>query len=1025
MKKDWLGKYYPCRKDFYKIIQIMKLTTLLLLFTIHTFGNGFAQSFKLNLSVKDKPIREVLKLIEDQSGFRFFYNDRLANLNHVTSVEAKEEPMKSVLTALLNDQKLSYTLLDNNMIVILPSEVNQVNNVSGVVSDATTNEPIPGVVIHVDGTATGVVTDENGKYKIEVPSSDAVLLFSYMGYLSEKINVAGQAVIDLKMSPDIKSLNTLVVVGYGVQKKSDLTGSISSIKLENSPLSNLPNINLLDALKGSVPGLNIGSATTAGGNPSFSIRGQNSVKAVRDPLIILDGVVYIGSFNEINPADIASVDILKDASASAIYGSLAANGVIQITTKRGKTDKPTVQLSVVGGAQTYTNRPHMLSASGYIQLRKDRYMADNPTGTYDLNTNLAPYELDAYNANHTVDWFDEVTRIAPFKNYTMSISGLTKHSNYYVSGNYMDQQGIVVGDQFHKFSVLGKIESTITDWLKFGITLSMTSKNADGIAADLTNGTIDSPYSYVYVHDRGSANPGFEDFTNVYERYPQGQTTTASPLWRTQADDKDRNQNYRSTSFARIDVPWIKNLSYTFNYSLNRWEGHSASFQHENMFVNTMLLSELKNPLTHLIDANGSQENSGRTDWYMNHLINYKLTTGDHNIEATLLAERQAWQTYDLKVTAKDFSGAGTSVLGANSLELGNSANYIVNTDYKTLKQLAYMGRLNYSFRHRYFANFSIRRDGYSGYAEGHKFGLFRAGAIAWTASEEDFIKNNLKFLDNLKFRLSYGENGNPSVGAFATFPSISTGTVLLGGTTNKTIAAGNLANKNLDWEMTTALNFGIDFSIFKDVVGGSVDVYNSKTTKLLLNRVIPIFNGFSNVLDNIGEVNNKGIEIQLNSRNINTRNFTWGTGFTFTLNRNKVVKLYGLDANKDGIEDDDVASNLLVGKSLEANYSYVMDGIIQKTDAAYMSIYGGQAGDIKFKDLNGDGKIDPTNDRTIVGYAKPNYTMTLSNTVTYKNFELYFLFNYIAGGGKNNYYVGNNLYAYFPNANAGGTSAN
>lgn len=903
-------------------------------------------------------------------------------------------------------------------------KLQQPKKISGKVVDSK-GAPMAGVYVLIKGEKEkSTITDADGTFSIEAASNN-MLIFNSLGYQQQEINVGSSSNITVTMVENLQKLEEVVVVGYGTQKKKDLTGAIASVRLENSALATLPNVNVLDALKGSMPGFNVGTVNAAGSNPSFSIRGQNSIKASNTPLIVLDGVVYIGSFNEINPADIASVDVLKDASAAAIYGSLAANGVIQITTKRGKTDKPTVQLSINEGIQTPTNRPKMLDGPGYIQLRKDRFLADNPNSTYDLNSNLAPYELEAYNTNHTVNWYDEVTRVAPFKNYSVSVSGLTQHSNYYISGEYMDQKGIVVGDQFKKFVVRGKVETQITDWLKVGINLDMTSKNADGVAAELRIGTIDSPYSYKYVHDRGTTNPGFGDFTGWLERYPQGQTTTSNPLWQTQQYNEDRNQNYRGITFARIDVPWVKGLSYTFNYSLNRWEGHSANFQNEDYFVNTMILSDLKDPSGHLIEANGSKQNNGRTDWYMNHLVNYNHSFGDHSFDVTLLAERQGQTNYNMSISSKDFSAAGTTTLGVNSLELGNSANYQVNTDYSELYQLAYMSRLNYVYKNRYHASFSIREDGYSGYAEGHKYGIFRAAALAWTASEESFVKDNLTFVNNLKLRLSYGENGNPSVGAYATFPTMGTGTILLGGNTVKTTFPNKLANKNLNWEKTTALNFGLDFSIFKNVLSGSVDIYSSNTTNLLLNRSIPIINGFNTVSDNIGKINNKGIEVQLNTVNYSTSKFSWKSGFNFWLNRNKVVKLYGLDANKDGVEDDDISNNLFIGKSLGANYTYVMDGIIQKTDAQYMATYGGQPGDIKFKDMNGDGKIDATHDRTIVGYDKPNYTLTFSNTLTYNNFELYFMLNYTAGGGKDNYYIGNNSFAYYPNALYGGSAAN
>jgi len=1037
MKKKCKWECFP-PGSLSKILLRMKLLTFFLFVSMVTAtASSYSQQTKFNLKLNGVTVGDVFREIEANSEFILLYNEKQLDANRKVDVKVENETVESILDQLFKDTRNTYKIYDRQIVilaaeakaspVVVQSETGeqQKKELTGTVKDSK-GLTLPGVTVVVKGTTTGTIVDNDGHFRLSVPAGAQTLVFSFVGMKSQEFPIAGITTFNVVMEEATIGLEEIVAIGYGTRKKKDLTGSISSIKLENSVLETLPNVNLLDALKGSLPGFNVGAVSSAGSNPSFSIRGQNSVRASQTPLVVVDGVVYIGSFNEINPMDIASVDVLKDASSTAIYGSLAANGVIQITTKRGKTDKPIVQLNVTGGTQTYTKRPDMLSPEGYIQLRKDRFLADNPTGIYDINTNLGIYELDAYKSNHTVDWFDEVTRVAPYKNYSMNVSGLTQRSNYYVSADYMDQKGIVVGDQFHKFSVLGKIESKITDWLKIGITLAMTSKNGDGIPAELRIGTIDGPYSYKYVHDRGTTNPGFENFPNQIERYPQGQTTTASPLWRTQEDNQDRNQNYRSTSFLRIDAPWVKGLSYTFNYSLNRWENHSAGFQHENMFINTMILSDLVNPTSHLVEANGYVQNQGRTDWYMNHLINYNTTVGDHSFDATLMAERQGLQEYFTKVNARDFSGAGTSVLGVNAMELGNSANYVVDTNFGELYQLAYMGRLNYVYKERYHANMSIRQDGYSGYAEGHKYGIFRAGSLAWTASEEPFVKDNYKFIDNLKFRLSLGENGNPSVGHYATFPTInSSTTILLGGITSKATYASNLANKNVDWEKTTALNFGIDFSVFKNVLSGSFEIYNSNTTNLLLNRSIPIFNGFTTVLDNIGKINNKGIEIQLNSKNYATKNFTWRSGLNFWLNRNKVVSLYGLDANKDGVEDDDVASGYFIGKSLGANYTYVFDGIIQKDDAAYIAVYGGQPGDIKFKDLNGDGKIEPLKDRTIVGYSKPNFTMTLSNTLTYKNFELYFLFNYIAGGGKDNYFIGNNLFAYFPNALGGGSSAN
>lgn len=1013
-------------KHWQKTFLTMKVTFLLVLITVlQVSASVYSQSTKLALDVKDMQLSDVIKTIEEKSDYRFFFSDNYKEMDTKVTLNVTDSNIEDILSSILRNKALSYKMLNNHVIVITPTKALQ-QKITGKVTDAKTGEALPGVSIVIEGTTQGTTTDIDGKYTIELQEENSSIMFSFIGYVTQRIAFTGTPVINVKLSQETLDLDEVVVIGYGSVKKRDLTGSVASIRLEDSPIATLPNVNALDALKGSLPGFDIGAVTNAGGNPSINIRGQNSISASNSPLIVVDGLIFIGSMNEINPLDIASVDVLKDASSTAVYGSLAANGVILITTKRGKTDKPTVQASITGGIQTYTNRPDMLSPEGYLDLKKARYLADNPGSTYDISTNLNLYEWEAYNENHTVDWFDTVTRLSTFQNYSVSISGASNRSNYYFSGDYMDQEGIVVGDQFKKFTILGKIESQITSWLKLGVSLNAISKNADGVAADLNLGTIDGPYSYVYVHDRGTNAPGYGDFTHRLERYPQGQSTTSNPLWKTQAFNEDRNQNYRGSAFARFDIPWVKGLSYTFNYSLNRWEGHSATFEDEYMFVNTMLLNELTDASSHLVEANGTKTNNGRTDWYMNHLISYKKDIGEHAFDFTALAERQGQQSYGMTMTAKDFSAIGTSVLGVNSLELGNSANYSINTSFTELYQLAYMARLNYVYKGKYLASASIRKDGYSGYAVGHKYGVFRAGSVAWTMSEEPFIQDNFSFVDNFKIRLSLGENGNPSVGAYATFPTMSNNAeIYLGGQSVKGVYANKLANKSLNWEKTTALNLGIDFSFFKSLVSGNIDVYNSNTTDLLLSRAIPIFNGFGSVLDNIGKVNNKGLELQINTRNYKTTDFSWESGLNFWINRNKIVSLYGMDVDGDGKEDDDIANSRFIGKSLGASYQYVMDGIVQLDDAEYMAIYGGQPGDIKFKDLNQDGKIDATNDREVVGYTKPNFTLTLSNTLSYKNFQLYFLFNYIAGGGKDNWYIGNNVYAHLPNALYGGSAAN
>lgn len=889
--------------------------------------------------------------------------------------------------------------------------------VKGHVFDQNTKDPLIGATVMQQGTQNAIITDLDGNFTLNV-QSNAVLKVQYIGYQSVDVVASVGKILQIGMKEDAVALGEVVAIGYGTARKSDLTGSIASIKLEDSPRAMLPNMNIMDALKGQLPGFDISTPTNAGGNPSINIRGQNSIKASNEPLIVLDGVVYVGSMNEINPSDIASVDVLKDASSAAVYGSRAANGVVLITTKRGKSEKPTVRLRATLGVQTATSRPDMLAPEDYLVLKRDlRKINGASESDLELQNLLAPYEYEAYKEGSIVNWYDESVSSALSQDYQLSLSGGTERLNYYVSAQYLDQKGVLYNDLFNKFSVTSKIESKITDWLKIGLNLTAINKEADGVSADLRNAINNAPYSFKNVR--------FSGYESDMERYPQGHTSTINPLWQTQQYDEDRNQNYRSLAFARVDLPQIKGLSYTFNYSLNRWEGHQARFQDERYFMDTMKESDLKDQTKYLKDANGYKEHVTRTDWFFNHLVNYNRTFKDHSLDATLLAERQKQITTKSVLSAKDFSSAGTTALGVNSLELGNTANRGVETSKTVLAQLAYMGRINYVYKQRYHLSGSMRYDGYSGFAERNKYGSFFSLAGAWTLSQENIFKDNVNFLDHLKVRFSYGENGNPSVGSYSTFSSMGSGSYIFGNTTVNTSAAKQLANKNLSWEKTGAWNGGIDFSLLKERLSGNIDYYNSNTKNLLLNRAIPIMNGFQNVSDNIGKINNWGLEISLNSNNIQTRNFTWSTGLNFWMNRNKIVSLYGLDGDGDGVEDDDIANNLFINKSLGAIYTYVFEGIVQTDDVEYMAIYNAKPGDVKFKDLNNDGVINADNDREIIGYTKPNFTMTMSNTFTYNNFELYFMLNYIAGGGKNNYYMADNIYANLVGTFGGGGSSN
>lgn len=879
--------------------------------------------------------------------------------------------------------------------------------VRGVVSDAT-GYSLPGVNVFNLNTKTGTITNIDGAYEVKAQKGDE-LQFSYISMKTITSKVTGSK-IDVVLHEDSEILNEVVVIGYGTSTKKDLTGAVASIKLEDTPLASIPNVNVLESLKGSLPGINIGISTSAGGTPGFSIRGQNSISAGNSPLLVVDGIIG-GDFAQLNPQDIASIDVLKDASSAAVYGSRAANGVIIVTTKRGKTEKPQFNFNMSYGVNSWTRKPKMMNGKQYLQLRKDFYTAQGYEGS-DLEPEnfLKPKEWSAYQAGSEYNWLDEASRTGNTQNYQLSVSGAGDKFNYYVSANHYSQKGILKGDDFTRTSVLAKLEATVNDYIKAGINVSGNIRDYSGIGPDMYQATYLGPWGYM-----NSTEVGYE---NWLERYPGGNTTWSNPLWSSYGvDDKDTRYGASLKSFAEFKLPWVEGLSWRVNAAYNLSQVKQGRFNHENHYVNTMRLTEMRDPSMFLKNANGNSRSNNGNSWLMNQIINYNRTFGLHKIDLTLMSERQRSHSDGVYASASDFEQAGTTVLGYNSLELGNVEKRGVDS-YKTQSsQLAYMGRVNYVYKNRYHGSASFRRDGFSAFGEGHKFGNFYSGALAWTITEEDFMKNDI--LNYMKLRFSYGENGNPSIASYSTFPTIGYGAYIFGTEYVKSMYQNKLANKTLGWERTQAYNFGVDFGLFNDRLTGNIEYYNSMTRDLLVTRRLPITTGYGSILDNMGKLANWGLEISLRSKNIQTHDFSWSTGLSFWMNRNKIKSLYGMDTDGDGREDDDLNNGWFIGKSLGAIYSYTVDGIVQESDTEYRNQYNAQPGDVKFVDISGpegipDGKIDATYDRSIIGYTSPNFRMNMSNTLEYKNFQLYFSLDYVNGGG--NRYMSDNEKGFNPN---------
>lgn len=886
----------------------------------------------------------------------------------------------------------------------------QSKSVKGVVRDASGN-PLAGVSVVVSGSKKGTTTDLKGDFALQA-NENSVLVFSFTNYETQVLSAKGKSDFTISLKSESASLSEVVVIGYGTQKKKDLTGAVRKITIEGSPISTIINVSPLSTIQGT-PGVNIGAVTTAGGAPSVLIRGQRSLAASNSPLIVLDNVIFEGSLNEINTQDIATFDILMDASAAAIYGSRAANGVIMITTKRGKTGKPVISINNNFGFQDWTVTPDMRKGDDFIKWRtENRRLA----GQADLSVAkvLDPKEYIALQQGQQIDWLKEIRQAAPLNDLSASVSGRTDNINYYVSGGLLDQKGILDFDNFKKYTITAKIDAKINKWLTYGLNLYYSSRDYSGTPPDLAQATIGTPYAYKWI----------DESKKILDKFP-AVANLINPYWGNASQPglyDDNLEKYTSTriiGFISADIPYIKGLNYRVNISKNKSETVSGNFRHEKFFTNPDVAADNANPSKYLVNTYGSMSNFLSNSWEVQNLLTYKKTLGKHSLDALGGYQRDYSTTSQVTASASDFASAGTTTLGYYGLNLGNPANQRTFSYFTERSNLAYLGRMNYNFNSKYYLTANYRKDGYSAFAEGNKFAEFFGGAVAYAISEENFFKKALPKINYLKLRAAYGQNGNQGIDPYETVANIASGTTVFGPTSTLFIYQSSLSNQKLSWEKTTTLNLGLNFSALNNRLSGDLNLYKSKTTDQLLTRSLPVLSGFSSVRTNIGRVDNKGLEASLTGVILAPKNanaIRWEATLNFWMNRNKVVALTGVDADGNGVEDDDLGNRWFIGRPIGAIYDFRVDGIVQTTDKDYITLFGAKPGDLKILDINGtkrgdglpDGKINSL-DREIIAYVQPRFSWSFSNTLNYKNWQLFFNFNAISGGGKDNYYMSAN----------------
>ena len=848
----------------------------------------------------------------------------------------------------------------------------QNTTVKGVVRDAM--GPTAGATVVQKGTNNGTITDLDGNFTINVPAN-AVLVISFVGLDTQEIPVAGKKFIEVTLSGN-EELEEVIVVGYGTQKKSDITGSVASV--DKARLSKLPVTNVLQAVQGATAGVTISQGSSIPGDaPSALVRGRNSINAGTGPYIVVDGVPISksgGSLNDINPGDIESMEILKDASATAIYGTNGANGVILITTKHGKEGKPSISYNGYVGIEDFANKMDFCNGAQITQRYKD-YVAQNAGETMYNDYVKNQGEAAAQAAGQETDWiYDMVSRTGIIQDHNVTINGGAEKVKYFISGDYLTQKGVLKGFNYKRYSLRLNIDADVTDYLKIGTNTYIVSHNRDGGRVNFLMAEAMSPYGQVYNED-GS-----------YCIYPMAsENLFFNPMRDVNQDHERRQWNINLNGYADLDFGHIwaplKGLHYKFNF------GYSYVPKRESYYNG----AEQNN-----LNGYGEIFNAETQNYTAENILSWARDFGKHHIDLTALYASSRRKYHDNTAAASKF--INDELLWHN---LGGGGTQVAKSKTELYTTVSQMGRINYSYDSRYLFTATVRRDGSSVFGDNIKYGTFPSVALGWNIANEAFMEGTNDWLNNLKLRLSYGKAGNEAINVYETLSKMTNAALALDGASYTALYPNSrMGNSGLSWESTQSFNVGVDFGFLNNRINGNIDFYTSKTTDLLLQRNLPKISGYSNVYMNMGETANKGLEITINSKNISTKDFTWSTSLVWSWNKNEIKDLYG-----DG--KDDLGNRWFIGHPISVIYDYEMEGIWQKDEIERGDHLNhdpqAQAGDVKIRDIDGDGKITPEGDKTIQGQTSPKWIGGLTNTFSYKNITLSIFIQTVQGLKRNN----------------------
>ncbi len=1012
-----------------KILYFLRVMKLLLLFLmaglLHVSATTNAQS--ITLSGRNIPLQRALDAIRTQAGFEVAADKSLLRLVEPITIHANQMPIEEFVKAILRDQPIEARIEDKTVYLFERNNVNRDSEkvttrptlqhrvISGKVTDEQGN-PLEGVTVTVKGANLGTSTDLEGTYQISVPEGKDIVIFSIVGFETVEFTVIGRYRVDLSLKAVVNDLDEAVVVGYGTAKRRDLTGAISSIKARE--LAGESPRTVQDLLRANAPGLIVNQANSAKGEAEIMLRGKGTLKAGTTPLNVVDGVIFDGTLADINPNDIESIDILKDASALAVYGAQAANGVIVITTKRGTGGKPRINYNGNIGFSENANMPRVMTGEEFLAYRYDyevgrrseAYHTQYPEMFVDprklsnvsqldwfnydqnpavlrvdeeqlLKTWLARLELSSpevtnYLAGRETDWQDLVFNSGFQNDHTISVSNKLDRVDYYWSINHIDRKGVVSGDRFKNVRSRLNLESTLTSFLRIGAHANFASRNEGFLAADWSQSAVITPY--------GSNN--IDDLSSPYRRLPTGDAIAVNPFFDNMfRDRRDIANTLNASMYGILSLPFGIEFQSTYTPSY-RWR----EFYNHNSTKNPEWASQ-----------GGSANRTFEKDfnWQIDNILRWNGNFSNHQISATLLQNAEKRQFWMTSASATDFSPS--DILGWHRIQAGAVPVVSSNDTYRTADAL--MARIFYSYNSRYMLTASIRRDGYSAFGTENPWATFPALAFAWNFSDESLFRR-MDWLEYGKIRLSWGRNGNREIGQYEALADMvsglhpyidQNGNVYL----YSQLYVSRMANTGLKWENKASYNLGLDFAVFHGRLSGSIDAYKSATQNLLVDRALPIITGFHNVAANLGELLNSGMEVAINGDIVRGSSWNWKVSGMLSMNRRKLTKLYGdlidvLDEEGNVIgqrEKDDIQNRWFIGQDPDRIWDYERVGVWQLGEEADAAAFGLAPGDFKYRDQNGDG-VMTDEDRVFQQWRTPRYRWSFRSNLSYRDIDLSFL---------------------------------